>query len=30
VTVPEGEPMAVDLNPQNSTRTRDDFPEDDK
>jgi hypothetical protein len=30
ITVPEGEPTALDLNPQNSTRTRDDFPEDDK
>ncbi len=30
VSVAEGEPLNLDLNPQNSTRTRDDFPEDDK
>jgi hypothetical protein len=30
VTVPEGEPTTIDLTPQNSTRTRDDFPQDDK
>ena len=30
VDIAEGEPMTLDLNPQNSTRTRDDFPHDDK
>jgi hypothetical protein len=30
VTVAAGEPMTLDLNPDNSTRTRDDFPQDDK
>jgi hypothetical protein len=30
VTVAVGEPMTLDLNPDNSTRTRDDFPQDDK
>lgn len=30
VTVQPGEATALDLNPQNSTRTRDDFPQDDK
>jgi protocatechuate 3,4-dioxygenase beta subunit len=30
VTVAEGAPLSLELNPQNSTRTRDDFPEDDK
>lgn len=28
VNVPAGEPTMIDLNPQNSTRTRDDFPQD--
>jgi hypothetical protein len=30
VDIAQGEPVTLDLNPQNSTRTRDDFPEDDK
>jgi hypothetical protein len=30
VDVAAGQPVTIDLNPQNSTRTRDDFPEDDK
>lgn len=30
VSVQPGEPMSLDLNPQNSTRTRDDFPEESK
>jgi hypothetical protein len=30
VTVQAGEPTMLDLNPQNSTRSRDDFPQDDK
>jgi hypothetical protein len=30
VTVQQGEPTTIDLTPQNSTRTRDDFPNDDK
>lgn len=30
VSVQAGEPTSLDLNPQNSTRTRDDFPQDDK